>query len=59
MQVHDDLMTKPYDMEAIYDAIPFEDKKLHWIEGTNIRTECYRQFAEDSSLVIEWFDSHM
>ena len=58
-QVHDDVMTKPYDVQAVYDNIPVEDKKLFWIEGTTIRTECYRYFANNTSQVIEWFDSHM
>lgn len=59
VQVHDDLMTKPYDVQAVYDSIPVEGKKLFWIEGTNIRTDAYRYFPNDSSMVIEWFDEHM
>lgn len=59
VQVHDDFVTKPYDIQAVYDAIPVEDKKLFWIEGTNIRTECYRYFPNDPTMVLEWFDSHM
>ena len=59
VQVHDDFVTKPYDMEAVYDAIPVEDKKLFWIEGTNIRTDAYRYFPNDPTMVIDWFDAHM
>ncbi|WP_216602839.1 alpha/beta hydrolase [Ruegeria sp. HKCCD4884] len=59
VQVHDDFVTKPYDIQAVYDAIPVEDKKLFWIEGTNIRTECYRYFPNDPTMVIEWFDGQM
>ena len=51
--------TKPYDVQAVYDNIPVDDKKLFWIEGTTVRTEAYRYFSNDPVQVIEWFDSHM
>jgi uncharacterized protein len=28
-------MTTPSDVQTIYDNIPVDDKKLHWIEGTD------------------------
>ena len=58
VQVKDDFTTKPYDMEQIYESLPVEDKKLFWIEGTPIRTEAYRYFPNDPSMVVEWFDGH-
>ena len=39
VQVHDDVMTKPYDIQNFYDSIPVEDKKLFWIEGKPVRHE--------------------
>lgn len=59
VQVHNDAVTKPYDIQAVYDNIPVEDKKLFWIEGTTVRTEAYRYFPEHPEQVIEWFDTHM
>jgi hypothetical protein len=31
-QVHDDLLTKPSDVQAMYDNIPIDEKKLFWIQ---------------------------
>lgn len=36
-QVHDDVMTRPSNIQAIYDNIPIEEKKLFWIKGTSRR----------------------
>jgi hypothetical protein len=32
-QVHHDSMTRPEDVQSIYDAIPVDEKTLVWIEG--------------------------
>jgi uncharacterized protein len=32
--VHDDVLTDPSDLQAMYDNIPIAEKKLQWIEGT-------------------------
>jgi pimeloyl-ACP methyl ester carboxylesterase len=58
VQVRDDVMTKPYDIQAVFDTLPVEDKKLFWIEGTTVRTEAYRYFVRDPAPVLEWFDAH-
>ena len=45
VQIRGDFTTKPYDMQAVYDNLPVEDKKLLWIEeGKVIRTEAYKYF---------------
>lgn len=58
-QVHDDTLTYPTDVQAIYDNIAATDKKLHWIKGTDQRFRGYNYFGEHPELAIEWFDSHM
>ncbi len=57
-QVHHDTMTRPEDVQAIYDAIPVDDKKLHWIEGTTRRFDGYNYFGEHPEIPIDWFNSH-
>lgn len=57
-QVHHDTMTRPEDVQAIYDAIPATEKKLHWIEGTTRRFDGYNYFGEHPEVAIDWFDSH-
>ncbi|MBV9728513.1 MAG: alpha/beta hydrolase [Pseudonocardiales bacterium] len=58
-QVHDDVLTRPSDVQTIYDNIPATDKKLFWIEGTDQRFRGYNYFGERPELMLEWFDSHM
>ncbi|KAI8322208.1 alpha/beta-hydrolase [Martensiomyces pterosporus] len=58
-QVHDDCMTDPSDIQAIFDNISCKDKKLHWIYGTTRRFDGYNYFPENPKLLIEWFDTHM
>jgi pimeloyl-ACP methyl ester carboxylesterase len=59
VQVTDDPITKQSDIQAIYDGIPVEDKKLFWIEGTPIRHHGYTYFAEHPELMLQWYDAHM
>lgn len=58
VQVRKDFMTLPSDLEAIYANLRTDDKKLLWIEGTNVRFEGYRYFENKPQEMIEWFDSH-
>jgi esterase/lipase len=58
-QVHDDALTKPSDVQQIFDNIPVKDKKLFWIEGTTRRWDGYHYFPEHPKQMIEWFDTHM
>jgi hypothetical protein len=58
-QVRDDLYTRPSDVQAMYDNIPIDDKKLFWIEGTTRRWDGYTYFAGDPSQMLEWFDRYM
>jgi pimeloyl-ACP methyl ester carboxylesterase len=58
-QVRDDVLTRPDDVRAVYDAIPIEDKELFWIEGTTRRWDGYLYFAKDPSRMLDWFDHHL
>ena len=51
-------MTRPDDVQAIYDAIPATAKKLHWIDGTTRRFDGYNYFGEHPEVAIDWFDNH-
>jgi hypothetical protein len=46
LQVKEDTMTYPSDVQAVYNAIPVKDKKLFWIEGTPWRFHGYTYFSE-------------
>jgi uncharacterized protein len=52
-------MTRPDDVQSIYDAIPVEDKELHWIEGTDRRFDGYNYFGQHPEVPIAWFDKHL
>ena len=58
-QVRDDVLTRPSDVQAIYDNIPVEEKKLIWIEGSTRRWDGYTYFASDPSQMLAWFDTYM
>ena len=58
-QVHDDFTMPPSYVQKIYDNISASDKKLFWIEGTDLRFQGYNYFGEHPELVLEWFDTHM
>ena len=58
VQVHDDWMTTVEDIESIYANLGTDDKKLHWIEGTDKRLEGYNYFGQQPQEMIAWFDAH-
>lgn len=58
-QVRRDFLTKPSNVQEIYDTISSKDKKLFWIEGTDKRFEGYNYFGRNPQLVLDWFGSHM
>jgi uncharacterized protein len=51
-------MTRPEDVQSICDAIPVEQKKLVWIEGTTRRFDGYNYFGEHPEIPIDWFNAH-
>ena len=58
-QVRNDLMTRPSDVQAMFDNIPTSDKELFWIEGTTRRWDGYTYFARHPERMLAWFDRHM
>ena len=58
-QVHDDVYTRPSDVQAMYDNIPIAEKELFWIEGTTRRWDGYTYFQKDPNRMLEWFDRYM
>ena len=58
-QVHDDTMTRPQDVQDIYDAIPVTEKHLYWAQGTDRRFDGYNFFGLHPEIPVEWFDKHV
>lgn len=58
-QVRRDSMTRPQDVQDIFDALPVEDKELFWIEDTDRRFDGYNFFGVRPDLPIDWFDTHL
>jgi hypothetical protein len=58
-QVHDDVLTEPSDVQTMFDNIPVNDKKLHWIRGTTLRWDGYLEFQRHPQPTLEWFAKHM
>lgn len=53
-QVRTDFLTKPSNVQEIYDTISSQDKTLFWIEGTDQRFEGYNHFGKNPTLVLDW-----
>jgi hypothetical protein len=58
-QVRRDVYTSPDDIQAMYDNIPIEKKKLFWIEGTTRRWDGYTYFQREPDQMLEWFARYM
>jgi uncharacterized protein len=58
-QVHDDVLTEPADVQAMFDNIPMPDKRLQWIYGTTRRWDGYLEFQRHPEPMLEWFAKHM
>lgn len=57
-QVRDDTLVTPDDVQSLFDALPTEDKRLHWIEGSTRRWDGYLEFQRNPRPMLEWLDSH-
>ncbi|MCC5581726.1 alpha/beta hydrolase [Microtetraspora sp. AC03309] len=58
-QVRDDLMTRPSDVQAMFDNIPVAEKELLWIEGTTRRWDGYTYFQQNPAPMLDWFGTYM
>ncbi|KAK4110323.1 alpha/beta-hydrolase [Canariomyces notabilis] len=56
--VRNDILTKESDVQTMYDLIPIQDKKLHWVDGT-VRMKGYTHFQENPQIFVEWLAQHM
>jgi hypothetical protein len=56
--VRNDILTKASDVQTIYDSIPIEDKRLHWVDGT-VRMKGYTYFQDNPQIFVEWLAQHM
>ncbi len=59
LQVAQDAMCRPADVQEIFDAIPAAEKELFWIEGTTRRWDGYAYFAKHPARILGWFDRYM
>ena len=59
LQVREDTLTTPADVQAIFDAIPAEHKDLIWIEGTQRRFDGYNYLPNNPKPMLDWFERYM
>ncbi|WP_206666171.1 alpha/beta hydrolase family protein [Stutzerimonas nosocomialis] len=59
LQVREDRLTTPADVQAIFDAIPAEKKELIWIEGTHRRFDGYNYLPNNPKPMLDWFERFM
>jgi hypothetical protein len=57
-QVRDDVLTRPEDVQSIFDNIRTEDKKLMWIENSTSRWDGYAEFQRRPEPMLAWFADH-
>lgn len=56
LQVRDDTLTTPADVQAIFNAMPTDQKDLIWIEGTNRRFDGYNYLPKNPGPMLDWFE---
>ncbi|MCO1655234.1 lysophospholipase [Pseudonocardia humida] len=59
LQVHDDVLTDPSDVRAMFDAVPGDRKRLHWVPGTTRRWDGYLEFQRRPEPVLDWLGTTM
>ena len=60
VQVHDDALTKPSDVQSMFDKVNHNDKTLHWIRNSTRRWDGYNYFwQQNPKLMVSWFDKYM
>lgn len=58
VQVHHDTLTRPSDVQTIFDNLSSEEKELFWIEGTTRRFDGYNYFSENPATMLEWLGKY-
>jgi uncharacterized protein len=56
LQVRDDILTSPDDVQEIFDAMPANEKDLIWIDGTTRRFDGYNYLPQNPKPMLDWFD---
>lgn len=59
LQVRDDTLTTPADVQAMFDAMPTSRKDLIWIDGTNRRFDGYNYLPANPKPMLDWFERHL
>jgi pimeloyl-ACP methyl ester carboxylesterase len=57
--VHDDVITRPSDLEEAYEAIGAKEKSMFWIRDTPRRWDGYKYFQRHPEQILDWFATHM
>lgn len=57
-QVREDSLVTPDDVQSMYDALPTDDKHLHWIEGSWRRWDGYLEFQHNPQPMLDWIARH-
>lgn len=57
--VHDDVITKPSDLEETYEAIGAAVKDMFWIHDTPSRWDGYKWFQRHPDRILDWFATHL
>lgn len=57
--VHDDVITRPSDLEEAYEAIGTDTKSMFWIRDTPRRWDGYKYFQHHPEKILGWFAEHM
>lgn len=58
-QVRADVLTDPSDVQAMFDAVPVDDKQLQWIDGTTARWDGYLEFQRRPAPILDWLATHL
>jgi len=53
------VMTRPSDVQNIFDSMPVKEKQLHWIRNTTHRWDGYLYFQREPKLMLDWFNNYM
>ena len=59
LQVREDSLTSPSDVQAMFDAMPVEQKEMIWIEGTRLRFDGYTYLPQNPEPMLDWFGRFM
>lgn len=57
-QVRNDVMTRENDVQIVYDNMPIQEKKLHWIEDSTRRWDGYLFFQNEPQMVLDWLENY-